>query len=319
MRYLHSGVKAGVKPAEESKVRLRRMKKYGLPQYILWLILFISALFCFLPVLLILIVSFSSEASVSAKGFSFFPMAWTLDSYKYVFTFKDQLINSYLITIFETVCGSALTVLFTAMFAFVLSRKEFKLNRFFTIYLLITMLFNGGMLSSYLVNTNIYHLRNNLLILILPGCVTAWNCIIMRTFIQSNVPEALIDAAKIDGAGEMYTFFKIVTPIMVPVLAAIGFMAAMTHWNEWQTAFLYIDKTGLATLQLMLMRIEKNLSYMQERANSLSPEELLAMKNAPTETARMAILFFTMGPVMVAYPFFQKYFIKGITIGAVKG
>jgi len=141
----------------------------------------------------------------------------------------------------------------------------------------------------------------------------------MRTFIRSNVHDALIESAKIDGAGDIYTYFKIVMPIMLPVLAAIGFMAAVTHWNEWQMAYLYIDNPKMTTLQLLLIRIEKNLQYLQQNESSLSPEQMEQLQNAPSESARMAILFFTIGPIMVAYPFFQKYFIKGITMGSVKG
>lgn len=296
-----------------------RKKKIGVGQLILCLILGIYALICLLPMLLIVIVSFSSEASINAKGFSFFPQEWSLKAFEYVGSFKGQLVQSYLVTIYEVVCGTALTLVLTSMFAYALSRKDFMFRKFMTIYLLITMLFSGGMMASYLVNTNIWNMRNNLLVLIVPGAVSAFNCIIMRTFIQSNVPDSLIEAAKIDGAGEFYLFFKIVIPIMLPVLAAIGFMSAVGHWNEWQTAFLYIDDPNYATLQLMLIRVENNLKFLQERLQELSAEQLLMLKEAPNETARMALLLFTIGPIMVAYPFFQKYFVQGITVGAVKG
>ena len=294
-------------------------KKLSPGQFLLVLILGLYGMICLLPMVLIGIVSFSSETSIDKNGFSFFPDEWSLKAFDYVYTFKDQLIQSYKVTIFETVVGTVITLLLTGMFAYTLSRKSFRLRKGLSVYLLITMLFGGGLLGGYLVNTNIWKLRNNLLVLVIPGCVSAWNCIIMRTFIQSNVPDSLIEAAKIDGAGEVHTFFRIILPIMVPVLAAIGFMSAIGHWNEWQTAFLYIDNPDYATLQLMLIRIEKNLSYLQERLDYLSPKELEMLKNAPTESARMALLLFTIGPVMIAYPFFQKYFIKGITIGAVKG
>lgn len=287
----------------------------------IWLIIIITllALFCFLPVLLVVIASFSSEASIAAKGFSFFPEEFSLDGYRYVFTFFDQVLQSYLVTIAETVLGTLLSLLLTSMFAYPLSRKDFMLNRFLSVYLLITMLFSGGMLASYLINTNVWHLKNNFLVLILPGAISAMNCIVMRTFITSNVPISIIESAKIDGAGEFYLFFKIVIPLMKPVLAATGYMTAVGHWNEWQTAFLYIDDPDLATLQLMLIRIEKNLQFLQSRMDSLTVDEIRMLRNAPSETARMAILICTLGPIMFAYPFFQKHFIKGITIGAVKG
>lgn len=298
---------------------LAKKSKMSIAQISLCSVIFIFSLFCFMSMSLVAIVAFSSEASINTKGFSFFPSKWSLDAFKYVATFKGQLIQSYMVTIFETVGGTALALFLTSMIAYVLSRKDFMLNKFMSIYLLITMLFSGGLLGGYLVNTNVFHLRNNLLVLIIPGCVTAWNTIVMRTFIQSNVPDALIDAAEIDGAGEIYTFFRIVFPILKPVVAALGFMIAVGHWNEWQTAFLYIDNPNLATLQLMLIRIEKSLAFLQERMDYLSADELQQMMNSPTESSRMAILLLTIGPVMFMYPFFQKHFIKGITVGSVKG
>lgn len=298
---------------------MEALKKVTFSQVVLFCILGLIALACFLPLLLIVIVSFSSETSIAQKGFSFFPTEFSLAAYQYVGKFGQQVFQSYLVTIYETVAGTVLTLFTTSMLAYVLSRKDFVLRKFLTIFLLITMLFNGGILSSYLINTNLYDLRNNLLVLILPSAVTAYNCIIMRTFIQSNVPDSLVEAAKIDGAGEFYLFFKIVIPILVPVLSAIGFMSAVGHWNEWQTAYLYIDNPDYATLQLMLVRIEKSLTFLQERFSQLSAEELQELANAPTGSARMAILLCTLGPIMVIYPFFQKHFVKGITIGAVKG
>ncbi len=296
-----------------------KIKKFTLGQLLLIIIISAITLACLLPMLLVVIVSFSSEASIAEKGFSFFPTEWSLKAFEYVGTFGAQIIQSYKVTIAEAVLGTLLSLFLTGMFAYTLSRSDFMLRKALSVYLLITMLFSGGLLGGYLINTNVFNLRNNFLVLILPSCVTAWNCIVMRTFVQQNVPPALIEAAKIDGAGEVYTYFKIVLPIMVPVMAAIGFMVAIGHWNDWQTAFLYIDDPNLATLQLLLIRIEKNLSYLQQRQGSLSAEELMAMKDAPSESARMAVLLFTIGPVLIFYPFFQRYFIQGITVGSVKG
>ncbi len=294
-------------------------KKRHAAQPVLILVLTLLTVLCLLPLILIVVVSFSSQASISSKGFSFFPAEWSLEGWRYVLKFGDQVLQSYKITIFETLTGTFLTLLFTSMFAYALSRKQWALRGFLSIFLLITMLFNGGIVASYMINTTMYHLKNNLLILILPGAVSAFNCIVMRTFIQSNLPDSLVEAAQIDGAGEFYLFFRIVIPIMLPSLAAIGFMTAIGHWNEWQTALLYITDSSKATLQLMLIRIEKNLDYLKERMAYLSPEELAQLKKAPGEPMRMAILLVTLGPILVAYPFFQKYFVKGITVGAVKG
>lgn len=305
----------------EEKTRRAEKTKVTRGQVVLAVIILLFTILCFLPVALVLVVSFSSDVSIAERGFTFFPSSWSTGAYKYVFSFGGQLIQSYKITIFETVVGTLLTLLLTSMFAYALSRKDFMLRGPLAIYLLITMLFSGGMLGGYLINANVYHLRNNLLVLVVPGCVSTMNCIVMRTFINSNVPDSLIEAAKIDGAGEVYTFFKIVMPIMAPVLASIGFMCAVGHWNEWQTSMLYIDDSNKATLQLMLMRVEKNIEFlkMRESMGNLSDLELKELNSVPTMSTRMALLFCTLGPILVIYPFFQKFFIRGMTIGSVKG
>lgn len=290
-------------------------------QFILAFILGLFTLFCFLPVLLVIIVSFSSEASVAAKGFSFIPSEWSLDAYDYVFKFGNQLVVSYIVTAFVAVFGTLLSLLITSMFAYPLSRRNFNWRNGLSIYLLITMLFSGGTLGDYLINTNVFHLKNSLWVLILPSCVTTMNVIVMRTFINANVPDSLVEAAKIDGASDYMLFFVIIVPIMAPVLAALGFMTAIGHWNQWMTSFLYITKPELTTLQHLLMKIEKNLDFLKERLaqGQLTPEEAEELRNAPSETARMAMLFCTLGPVLVVYPLFQRFFIRGMTVGAVKG
>lgn len=288
-------------------------------QIILTTVLVLFTLICLTPILLVVIGSVSAETSISEKGLSLFPNAFSLDGWKYVMQFSGQIIQSYKITLYEVIVGTLITLLFTSMFAYALSRRDWVLHRFWSIFLLITMLFHGGMVASYIVNTNIYHLKNNLLILVLPGAVSAYNCIVMRTFIQSNVPDSLIESAKIDGASEMYLFFRIVLPLMKPTLAAIGFMTAIAHWNEWQTSMLYINDADKATLQLLLIRIENNLDYLRNNIATLTPDEIKQLNNAPSDSMRMAILCVVMGPILVVYPFFQRYFVKGITIGAVKG
>lgn len=294
-------------------------KERGKRQYLLKLFLSIFTLICVLPVLLVFIASFSSESSITNYGFSYFPKEWSVDAWRYIGTFKDQLINSYEVSIFETVVGTALTLILTSTFGYVLTKKDFCLNKTLTMFLVITMFVNSGPLAGYVINANVYHLRNNLLVLVLPGCVSVFNVVIMRTFIQSNIPDSLMESAKIDGAGEFYTYIKVVVPLMLPVFAAIGFMTAVGHWNEWQTSLMYIDNPKFATLQLMLMKIEKNISFLRENQATLSAEQMEQWQNIPNESCRMALLLCTVLPTMVAYPFFQKYFIKGMTVGSVKG
>ena len=295
------------------------MKKAGIGQWILTLLMGAIALFYLLPVLLIVIVSFSSEASITQKGFSFFPDGWSLDAWKYVLGYGRQLIVSYGVTIFVTVVGTLLDLTVEGMFAYTLSRSNFRMRKIFSLMILITMLFSGGQLATYMVNTSIYHLKDTYWILILNG-VSAMHVIIMRTYIQGTVSEALIESAKIDGASEFRTLFQVVVPCMTPALASVGFMKAIGYWNSWQKAYLYIEDPNKTPLSLLLMRIEKNIQFLIDNEENMSAELYATIAaSLPNETARMAILLAALGPILVAYPFFQKYFVKGITIGSVKG
>ncbi len=299
------------------KNKTKTYKHWTPGQFFLQLFLGIFALACLLPMLLILAASLSTDASILEKGFTFFPKEWTIDGYRYLTRFADQICYGYAVTLFETVVGSVWTIVLCSMAGYALSRRSFRLRGPLTVFLLITMLISGGGLSDYIIRSNVYHLRNNLLVLILPG-VSAYTCFVMRTFIQENVPEALVDSAKIDGAGEFYIYGKVVLPLIKPVLAALGFMNAIGHWNQWQTSLLFMSNPKLATLQQILMKIENSMSYLKD--NAQNNQELAKMwEEMPSTATRMAILVVATGPIIAAYPFFQKYFIKGITLGAVKG
>ncbi len=289
-------------------------------QALLAAIVILLTLICLLPLILVVIISFSDDASIAEKGFSFFPNAWSLDGYKYVLTFGRQIAVSYGVTITITVCGTILALVTMGMFAYALSRKCFQLRTAFSFMVLVSMLFSGGQLSCYMINTKIYGLGDSLLALILPECITAMHIIILRTYIQGNVPDALIEAAKIDGAGEFRTFWQIVFPVMKPSVAAVGFMVAVRYWNEWQNALLYIRSTSKTPLQLLLVRIQKNLDFLLNTSGAMGAGNVTSMmQNLPKESGRMAILMVVLGPVIIAYPFFQKYFVKGLTVGSVKG
>ena len=296
----------------------KKRKNITVGQIVLYLALGAFALACLLPLLLVVIVSLSTAASVDKKGFSFFPEAWTLDAYKYVVGFGDQIIRAYGMTIFESVVGTVWTILLCSMFGYVLSRKNFRLRNALSVFLLITMLFHGGGMADFIVKSGVYGLRNNLLVLILPG-VSAYTCFVMRAFIQSNVPDSLVESAKMDGAGEFFIYLRIILPLIIPACAALGFMQFVGKWNEWYSAYLYLDDPKYATLQLVLMRIEKNIEYLRNNMEMLSPEQIKELAKIPAIPTRMAMLLVTLGPIFFMYPFFQKYFIKGIVVGAVKG
>lgn len=296
-----------------------KREKKGIGQYILGFFLFIYTLYCTLPVLLVIIAAFTDEKAINKNGFSFFPEKWSLSGMNTVLRYGKQLLVSYGVTIFVTLAGTFLGLLIMSMFAYSISRKDFKLSKFLSIYLLIPMLFNGGQLSGYIVFTTYYGLKDSLWLLILPLCVTTMNVIILRTYIVNSIPLELMEAAKIDGAGEYRTFFQITLPLMKPSLAAVGFMMATTYWNDWQNALLYITSDSKKPLQLLLVNIQKSIEFLLNNANVPASARAAMGGTIPQYSATMATVLVVIGPIMVVYPFFQKYFVKGLTVGSVKG
>ena len=302
-----------------SSIKAKRRKKAGAGQYILSTILLLYTIFCAMPILLVFIGAVTDEKTLATEGFSYFPSKFSLDGVSSVLKYGKQLFVSYGVTIFVTVAGTALGLFFMSMLAYSLSRRDFRMRSFLSIYIMIPMLFSGGQLSSYIIYTSTYHLKDNLLLLILPLCVSTMNIIILRTYVQSSIPEELIDSARIDGAGEYRTFFQIVFPLMKPAMAAVGFMMATAFWNDWQNALLFITSDNKKPLQLLLVNIQKSIETLLSNKNI--PTAVLAKMQGmvPQNSATMATVIVVIGPIMIAYPFFQKYFIKGLTVGSVKG
>ena len=219
---------------------------------------------------------------------------------------------------YVTAIGTVLGVLLTSLMGYVLSRTEHKLNSFLTILVFIPMVFGGGMTASYVINSQLLHLSDTMWILILPLAVSSFNVTIARTFFRTTVPDGIIESAKIDGASQWTVFFKIILPISKPVLATIGLFLAFGYWNDWFQAQLYISDSSLHSLQAMLNAMQNNLEYLTKNPSaSASISDL--KKNMPQESVRMAIAFVVAVPIACIYPFFQKYFISGLTVGAVKG
>ena len=283
---------------------------------VLHVILLILVAVCLFPVLLTLAVSFSSSESIIENGYQLIPEKFSLDAYKYIFADPVVIGRAYLITIFNAVVGTAIGILVTSLFAYSLTRDNYKLKKFFTYYMLVTMLFSSGMVASYIVNTRILGLGNNRWVMILPFLINAWNVVVMRTFIQTSVPKAIIESAKIDGAGEWRTFFRIVLPVSLPGIASVSFFILLAIWNDWNTPLLYITDEKLFNLQFLLQRIMKSIELIKN--NPEYAKVASTMTAVPTEGARMALCFIALGPILVVYPFFQKYFIEGITVGSVK-
>ena len=296
-----------------------KVDSFGLGQGILTFVLILLTIFFAAPVLLVFIAAFTDEVYITQHGFSFLPQAWSMNGFNSVLRYGTQLVRSYGVTIFVTVAGTALGLLVMSMYAYAISRRGFKLSRFLSIFLLIPMLFNGGQLAGYIVFTSWYGLKDSLLLLILPLCVTTMNVIILRTYIAGSIPMELMEAATIDGAGDYRTFFQITLPLLKPSLAAVGFMMATAYWNDWQNALLYIVSNNKKPLQLLLINIQKSIEFLLNNSNVPASARAAMGGTIPQYSATMATVVVVIAPIMVVYPFFQKYFVKGLTVGSVKG
>ncbi|MGN0779022.1 MAG: carbohydrate ABC transporter permease [Aristaeellaceae bacterium] len=280
------------------------------------LFIFIAAL-CVLPVLFVIIISFTSEQSIGMYGYSFFPKELSVSSYQYVWNMRDIVGRSFLNSIGITVVGTVLGVILTATMGYTLSRKNYRFRNFFTWFIFIPMLFRGGTLASYVVNTQVMNLKDTYWALILPICCSTFNIIIMRTFFTTTVPDEMIESGKIDGASQLRIFVQLVLPICLPAVATIALFLTFAYWNEWYYASIYLssNRSDLFPLQYVLVSIEQKIQWLINNANNVGADA----QDVPSETMRMAIVVIAVVPIMFSYPFFQKYYISGLTVGAVKG
>ena len=284
------------------------------------IILGLAALVVLIPMVLIVIISFSSQASIAARGYSFFPTEWSLMGYQALFQMGDQLLTSYAITLFITVAGTVMSLAVSTMYAYVLSLKGFNCHSFYTWILCFTMLFGGGMVPSYILNVRYLHLDDTIWIFLLPSLAGAYNIIMLRTFLTTTVPDSLIEAARIDGAGHFRVFLSVVLPLFKAGIATIALFNVVGRWNDWFTGMLYIENPRLIPLQTLLQKIQNNIDFLKNNsAMAGRPDALNYLKTLPSESLRMACTLIVILPVMAAYPFFQRYFVKGLTVGSIKG
>lgn len=279
--------------------------------------------FCVLvlvPFALLVIGSVTDNKWANINGFSFFPKAWSIDAYAYIVSKWNTIGHGYLMTIVVTVVGTFLSIVMTSMYAYGLSDKDLpggKLLNFLTVF---TMLFSGGIVASFYCWTSIFQIRDTIWALILPGyLMNAFNIILVKNYYTNSIPKELIEAAKIDGAAELNAFWKVVFPLSKPIIATIGIMSALMYWNDWQNGLYYLTARGGSryyTVQIILNNINENLNFLMQNATQMGA---VNMADLPTTTVRMAIAIVGVLPIMVIYPFCQKYFVKGITLGGVKG
>lgn len=282
-------------------------------------ILIFTALVTFLPLALVIVISFSSTDSINHAGYTFFPQGWSLEGYAYLLKIGEQMVKSYRITIIYSVVGTAMGVLVMMLYAYVISQKDFWCHRQLTWFLFFTMLFGGGLVSSYIINVRYFHLKDTIWILLLPGLVGASNVIILKTFLRTSIPEALFDAAKIDGAGHFTIFFRVVMPLSKAGIATVALFNFVGKWNDWFTGMLYIENPNLVPLQTLLLKLQGSVDYLKANSGlSGTPDGLRMLKTIPTTNLRMACTLVAILPILFAYPFFQRYFVNGMTMGSIK-
>lgn len=291
-------------------------RKVNVPNLLIHLF-FIALCFCMLyPFVCILSVSLTSAEEISQNGFSLWPQMITFDSYRYVFGNLSPLLKAFATTIFVATAGTILGVMVTSMYAYAISRKSFPLRRVFAFIAMFTMYFSGGMAASYIVNVSILNLKNNILVLILPLAFSVMNMIIIRSFFE-QLPYGLVESAKIDGANEYRIYFQIMLPLAKPALATVAITLFVNYWNSYYEAMMYMDTGYYVTLQLMLQRMMEKVDFVKQFASTGMMSGMA--KDLPSEGMRMAMCMITIFPTLCIFPFFQKYFVKGMAIGSVKG
>ncbi|MEK3683203.1 carbohydrate ABC transporter permease [Paenibacillus sp. FSL R10-2736] len=292
-------------------------KKFEFSKLFINLLFTVLSIVVVLPFLLVIAVSLTDEKSLTENGYQFIPKTFSLDAYRYLLDAPDILLRAYGVTFTVTIIGALAGLLLTAMTAYVISRQDYRYNRATTFYVFFTMLFSGGLVPSYILITQYLHLKDSLLALILPILLSPFNIMVMKGF-MSKIPLEIIESAKIDGAREFRIFFKIILPLSMPALATLGLLISFTYWNEWFNAMLYIDDPNKVPLQLLLVRTLNSIEFLT--TNSEFTGQLgIDLSSFPNSSARMAIAVLAGGPMLVIFPFFQRFFVKGLTVGSLKG
>ena len=274
---------------------------------------------CVAPLILIFTVSITDSAALVEQGYTFFPKTLSLTAYRYLFSDPSKIIRAYGMSVAVCTIGTLTSVIMVMLYAYPLSRKTFKGRNFFAFYIFFTMLFNGGLVPWYIMYTKYIGLKDNPVMLVLPGLVSAFNVLIVKTFFSLNLPDSILESAKIDGASEGRIFVSIVIPLSTPVIATIGLFSVLMYWNDWYACLLYIDSPKYYNIQVAMYQALRTVEYLTSSMAQSAAVTRGELGKVPSETLRMAMAILGIGPIVFAYPFFQKYFIKGLTIGAVKG
>ncbi len=292
------------------------MKRVGIFATFTHLFFIILSLTMVLPLLLVIAISFSDEQSLITQGYRYIPEKFSLAAYKLVFESPRLLVQAYGVTIAVTVVGTALSLLIIAMLAYAISRTDYRYSRVTSFYVFFTMLFSGGLVPVYILVTQYLHLKDTIWALIIPALVNPFYILIMKGFL-SKVPGEITESAKIDGAGEWKIFFTMIVPLSTPALATLGLFISFNYWNDWWLGLLYIDNNKFVPLQLLLYRMLNSINFL--KSNPQFTQLNTDLSKFPSLSTRMAMVILAAGPMMFVFPFFQKYFVKGLTLGSLKG
>ncbi|MDO4285088.1 MAG: carbohydrate ABC transporter permease [Eubacteriales bacterium] len=285
---------------------------------IITVLLAIVSILALFPMELLVVASFTDENELISKGYQVWPAKWSLEAYTYMIDQAATIVRSYLVTIGTTVVGTALSVLLTASLAYPMARKNFPFRNALSFFVYFTMLFNGGLVPQYIMWSTIFHIKDTYAALIFPNLLmTAFNIFLVRNYYTNSLPDALYEAAQLDGATEFQMFVKVVFPLSKPVVATIALFEALTYWNSWTNALYYVQDPKYFGIQNLLMRIMKNIEYLRTGTSEMAAEGQVA--SLPGNSIRMALAFIGLLPIVIIYPMLQKYFIKGVVVGAVKG
>lgn len=304
-----------LQPAAKPEARKRKSIDRLLLQMIGYVALTLLAVFCLFPFILVISSSLTEESKIIEDGFQIIPTAFSLEAYGILFEYPQEMLKAYGVTITVTLLGTLFGLFLTSMTAYVLARKDFKWRSHFSFFFFFTTLFSGGLVPWYLLIVNYLDLKDTLIVLILPMLMNVFYIIVMKSF-MSSIPEAIIESAKIDGAGDFQIYMRFVIPLSKPALATIGLFIALGYWNDWYNALLFISDSDLMPLQYYLYRLLGNMDGMRK---AMMAAGAVVSSDIPTESLKMAMTIVATGPIMIAYPFIQRYFVQGLTIGAVKG
>ncbi len=289
-----------------------------LQQTLMHLFMILLVLCCILPFLLMVIASFTEEATLTRNGYSFFPEALSLETYRYIIRSAGTIFRGYLMTIIVTVIGTGCNLLLTVLFAYPLSRKDLPYRGILSFFLFFTMLFNGGLVPTYMMYANTFHIKNTVFALIIPSLMmNAFYVIMIRSFFSSSIPDSLIEAAKLDGASEMKILGRVILPLSKPMVVTLVLMVGLGYWNDWMNGLYYVTEQKLFTIQMILNNMINNIEFLTRNASMLGTAA--SNMKIPQVGIRMGIAVIAVLPILVIYPFLQKYFVKGIVIGGVKG